>query len=67
MDHIWEAPSRFKKSQALIFLKKLAIILRQDFLMTLYVFEQGFLRHVDPAYIHIIKNPSCSRAERLVI
>ena len=37
MDHIWEAPSKFKKSEALIFLKKLAIILRQDFFKTLYV------------------------------
>ena len=35
MDNIWEAPSRLKKSQALIFLKKSAIILRQDFLKTL--------------------------------
>ena len=31
MDHIWEAPSRLKKSLAPIFLKKLAITLRQDF------------------------------------
>ena len=37
MDHIWEALSRLKKSQALICLKKSAIILRQDFLKTLYV------------------------------
>ena len=36
MDHIWGAPSSFKKSLALIFLEKLAIILRQDFLKTLY-------------------------------
>ena len=43
MDHIWEAPSELKKSLALIFLKKSAIILQQDFLKTLYVlfyFEQ---------------------------
>ena len=38
MDHIWEAPSRLEKSQALIFLKKSAIILRQDFLKTLYMY-----------------------------
>ena len=37
MDHIWGAPSRLKKLLAPIFLKKLAIILRQDFLRTLYV------------------------------
>ena len=37
MDHIWEAPSRLKKTMALIFSKKLAIILRQDFLKTLYI------------------------------
>ena len=37
MDHIWEAPSRLKKTLALIFLKILAIILRQDFLKTLYI------------------------------
>ena len=37
MDHIWEAPSRLKKTLALIFLKILAFILRQDFLRTLYV------------------------------
>ena len=37
MDHIWEAPSRLKKTLALIFLKILAIILRQDFLRTLYL------------------------------
>ena len=36
MDHIWEAPSRLKKTLAHIFFKKLAIILRQDFLKTLY-------------------------------
>ena len=36
MDHIWEAPSKLKKTLALIFLKILAIILRQDFLKTLY-------------------------------
>ena len=30
MDHIWEAPSRLKKSQALILLKKSAIILRPN-------------------------------------
>ena len=38
MDHIWEAPSGLKKSLALIFLKKSAIILRQDFLKTLYIY-----------------------------
>ena len=37
MDHIWEAPSVLIKSLALIFLKKSAFILRQDFLKTLYV------------------------------
>ena len=37
MDHIWWAPSRLKKTYALIFLEKLAILLRQDFLKTLYV------------------------------
>ena len=37
MDHIWGAPSSLKKLLAPIFLKKLAIILRQDFLRTLYV------------------------------
>ena len=37
MDHIWGAPSRLKKSLSPIFLKKLAIILRQDFLRTLYI------------------------------
>ena len=36
MDHIWEAPSVLIKSLALIFLKKSAFILRQDFLKTLY-------------------------------
>ena len=36
MDHMWEAPSRLKKSLSPIILKKLAIILRQDFLRTLY-------------------------------
>ena len=35
MDHIWEAPSGLKRSLALIFLKKSAIILRQEFLKTL--------------------------------
>ena len=35
MDHIWWAPSRLKKTFALIFLEKLAILLRQDFLKTL--------------------------------
>ena len=39
MDHIWEAPSRLKKTLALIFLKILAIILRQDFLRTLYILD----------------------------
>ena len=37
MDHIWEALNRLQKSLTLIFLKKLAIILRQDFLKTLYL------------------------------
>ena len=37
MDHIWGAPSRLKKSLALIFLKKSAFILRQEFLNTLYI------------------------------
>ena len=37
MDHIWEALNRLKKSLTLKFLKKLAIILRQDFLKTLYI------------------------------
>ena len=37
MNHIWEAPSMLKKTLAHIFFKKLAIILRQDFLKTLYV------------------------------
>ena len=37
MDHIWEAPSRLKKLLVFLFLKKLAIILRQDFLRTLYI------------------------------
>ena len=37
MDHIWGAPSGFKKSLALIFLEKSVIILRQDFLKTPYV------------------------------
>ena len=37
MDHIWWAPSRLKKIFALIFLEKLAILLRQDFLKTLYL------------------------------
>ena len=41
MDHMWEAP---KKSLAPIFLKKLAIILRQDFLRTLYM--AGHIRMV---------------------
>ena len=36
MDHIWGARSGLKKSLALLFLKKSAIILRQDFLKTLY-------------------------------
>ena len=36
MDHIWGAPSRLKKLLALIFLKKLSIVLRQEFLKTLY-------------------------------
>ena len=35
IDHIWWAPSRLKKTCALIFLEKLAILLRQDFLKTL--------------------------------
>ena len=34
MDHIWWAPSRLKKTFALIFLEKLANLLRQDFLKT---------------------------------
>ena len=37
MDHIWWAPSRLKKTFALIFLEKLAILLQQDFLKTLYL------------------------------
>ena len=37
MDHIWGAPSRLKKLLALIFLKKLSIVLRQEFLKTLYM------------------------------
>ena len=37
MDHIWWAPNRLKKTFALIFLEKLAILLQQDFLKTLYV------------------------------
>ena len=36
MDHIWWALSRLKKMLALIFLEKLAILLWQDFLKTLY-------------------------------
>ena len=36
MDHIWGAPCGLKKSLALIFLMKSAIILRQEFLKTLY-------------------------------
>ena len=36
MDHIWGARSGLKKSLALLFLKNSAIILRQDFLKTLY-------------------------------
>ena len=39
MDHMWEAPSRLKNSLSPIILKKLAIILRQDFLRTLYISE----------------------------
>ena len=35
MDHIWVAPSLLKEALLLIFLEKLAIILRQDFLKTL--------------------------------
>ena len=38
MDHIWWAPSGLKKTFALIFLEKLAILLRQDFLKTLYTY-----------------------------
>ena len=38
MDHILGARSGLKKSLALLFLKKSAIILRQDFLKTLYIY-----------------------------
>ena len=41
MDHIWWAPSRLKKTLALIFLEKLAILLRQDFLKTLYYHDKN--------------------------
>ena len=44
MDHIWEAPSKLKKTLALIFLMILAIILRQDFLKTLYVISYLFIK-----------------------
>ena len=37
MDDIWWAPSRLKKTFALIFLEILAVLLRQDFLKTLYL------------------------------
>ena len=43
MDHIWGAPSRLKKLLALIFLKKLSIVLRQEFLKTLYVFKTNII------------------------
>ena len=43
MDHIWGAPSRLKKLLALIFLKKLSIVLHQEFLKTLYVFKTNII------------------------
>ena len=54
MDHIWEAPSRLKKTLALIFLKILAIILRQDFLKTLYIHKFNIIIH----YLFILTFPS---------